>query len=305
VYKINGSEQRKAQNSKRKTKAFNFALSAGCFALTLIFSACSPQRFFYYPNRTLYVDPDKVGLHPELVQYPSLDGKLLTALYFKTDQRPKGTIVHFHGNFGNVSNHFPLSLFLLKYGFDVLAFDYEGYGASEGRPTPKNLVEDGIASVRYAQAHLRSPSAGVAIFGQSVGGAAAIVVAAEEPLVKAALIEAAFSGHAAMARAALKRNILTWPLYPFAPLFMNRSYDPIRFVGRISPRPVFFIHGDQDRIVPVQMSKELYERAIEPKKLWIVPGAGHLEPHHLAGVEYEKAVADFFTTALSTGTKPN
>lgn len=266
---------------------------------------CSPTRFFYYPNRTLYVDPDKVGLHPELVQYSSLDGKLLTALYFKTDQTPKGTIVHFHGNYGNVSNHFPLSLFLLKYGFDVLAFDYEGYGASEGRPTPKNLVDDGIASVRYAQVHLRGPAAGVAVFGQSLGGAAAVVVAAEEPLVKAALIEAAFTGYADMARAALKRNILTWPLYPFAPLFMNHTYDPIRFVGRISPRPVFFIHGDQDRIVPVQMSKVLYEKAGEPKKLWIISGAGHLEAHRKAGADYEKAAADFFTTALSTGTKPN
>src|SRR5438105_4764433 len=95
---------------------------------------CSPQRFFYYPNRVLYVDPDRIGLHPELVRYPSLNGKELTALFFKTDQKPKGTIVHFHGNYGNVSSHFPLSLFLLKYGFDVLAFDYEGYGGSQGTP---------------------------------------------------------------------------------------------------------------------------------------------------------------------------
>ena len=169
-------------------------------------AGCSPQRFFYYPNRVLYVDPDRIGLHPELVRYPSLDGKELTALYFKTDQKPKGTIVHFHGNFGNMSNHFPLSLFLLKYGFDVLAFDYEGYGGSDGTPSPKHLLEDGIASVRYAQAHLREGASGVAIFGQSLGGATAIVVAAKEPLVKAAVIEAAFTSHAAMARAMLKRH---------------------------------------------------------------------------------------------------
>src|SRR5882724_9971453 len=126
----------------------------------LFLAGCSPQRFFYYPNRTLYVDPDKIGLHPDLVEYPSLNGKKLTALFFKTDQKPKGTIVHFHGNYGNVSSHFPLAVFLLKYGFDVLSFDYEGYGASEGQPTPKHLVEDGIASVRYAQTHLRNPATG-------------------------------------------------------------------------------------------------------------------------------------------------
>jgi fermentation-respiration switch protein FrsA (DUF1100 family) len=267
--------------------------------LPLVFLGCSPQRFFYYPNRHLYVDPDKVGLHPELVQYPSLNGKMLTALYFKTDQKPKGTIVHFHGNFGNVSNHFPLSLFLLKYGFDVLTFDYEGYGASEGRPSPKNLVEDGIASVRYAYAHRRDPATGVVVFGQSLGGATAIVVAAKEPLVKGAVIEAAFTSHAAMVRAALGRHLLTWPLYPFAPLFVNHSLDPLRFVAEISPRPVFFIHGDQDGIVPVEMSKKLYAKALEPKKLWIVPGAGHLEIRKKMGSDYEEAIAAFLSKAIS------
>jgi fermentation-respiration switch protein FrsA (DUF1100 family) len=265
----------------------------------LFLAGCSPQRFFYYPNRALYVDPDQLGLHPELVQYPSLNGKKLTALYFKTDQKPKGTIVHFHGNFGNLSNHFPLALFLLKQGFDVLAFDYEGYGASEGHPSPQNLVDDGIASVRYAQAHLRDHATGVAVFGQSLGGSIAIVVTAQEPLVKAAVIEAAFSGHAAMMRDVLGRHILTWPLYPFMPLFVNRSLDAVRYVDLISPRPIFFIHGDKDEIVPVRMSKALFEKAKEPKKLWIVPGAGHLEIHKMKGKEYEDEVAGFLATALA------
>jgi fermentation-respiration switch protein FrsA (DUF1100 family) len=285
-----------------RSKRLNLALlllRAKACVLGVFLVGCSPQRFFYYPNRNLYVDPDQIGLHPDLVRYPSLNGKELVALYFKTNQKPKGTIVHFHGNFGNVSNHFPLSLFLLKYGFDVLAFDYEGYGVSEGKPSPKHLLEDGIASVRYAQAHLREGAAGVAVFGQSLGGATAIVVTAQEPLVKAAVIEAAFTGHAAMARAVLKRHWLTWPLYPIAPLFMNHSLDPILFVARISPRPVFFIHGDQDTIVPMAMSQELYQKAKEPKKLWIVPGANHLESRKKAGAQYEQAVADFFTAALS------
>jgi uncharacterized protein len=286
-------------NAERRAITFGVLRLAFC-VLSFSFLGCSPQRFFYYPNHHLYVDPDRVGLHPELVRYPSLNGKELTALYFRTDQKPKGTIVHFHGNFGNVSNHFPLALFLLKYGFDVLAFDYEGYGASAGTPSPKHLVEDGIASVRYAQAHLRDGAAGVAVFGQSLGGATAIVVTAQEPLVKGAVIEAAFSSHAAMARASLGRHVITWPLYPFAPLFMNHSYDPIRYVDRISPRPVFFIHGDLDTIVPMRMSQELFQKAKEPKKLWIVPGADHLEPRKKAGVEYEQAVADFFTAAIET-----
>src|SRR5258706_15309808 len=103
-----------------------------------------------------------------------------------------------------------------------------------------------------------------------------------------------------MARAAPGRHVLTWPLYPFASLFVNHSWDAIKFVDRISPRPVFFIHGDQDSIVPVRMSKMLYEKAKEPKKLWIVPGAGHLEPRKKEAKHYEEEIAEFFDKAFGS-----
>lgn len=267
-------------------------------SIVLFMAGCSPQRFFYYPNRNLYHDPDKLGVPAQLVHYPSLNGKKLYALYFKTEKEPQGTIVHFHGNFGNVSNHFPLALFLLKDGFDVLSFDYQGYGASEGNPSPKNLVDDGIASVRWAQAHLRSSGTAVGVFGQSLGASTAIVVTAKEPLVKALVAESPFLGHAPMARDVLKRHILLWPAYPIAPLFVNRSLDAIRWVDKISPRPLLLVHGDRDRTVPVWMSKDLHKKAKEPKRLWIVEGADHLQPRAKAGTRYDKEVTDFFQEAF-------
>jgi fermentation-respiration switch protein FrsA (DUF1100 family) len=268
-----------------------------CFAL----AGC--QGFFYFPNHHLYADPATIGLNYEIVQYPSLNGKKLYGLYFRTNRKPKGTVVHFHGNFGNVSNHFLLSMFLVRNGFDVLIFDYEGYGASEGKPDPAATVRDGIASVRYAKDHLRDPSTGVAVFGQSIGGAVAVVVAAREPIVKAAVIEAAFSSYRSMTRAALGRHIFTWPMYPIAPLFVCRGYDPEAEIARISPRPIFLIHGDRDEIIPCRMSERLYAKAREPKKLWIVPGAGHLALPLSERGRYEKDISDFFTAAIKDSGK--
>ena len=271
-------------------------------AFVLIFftlcTGCSPQRFFYFPNRALYLEPEKMGLAYTTVSYPSLNGKTLYALWFQTSEPPKGTVVHLHGNYGNVSNHFPLSIFLLKEGFDVLVVDYQGYGASEGTPNPRRTMEDGIASVRYAQAHLRDPKTGVVLFGQSLGGATAILVAAKEPLVKAVVLEAPFSSYRSMARDVLKRHVWTWPFYPIAPLFLGSTYDPIRYIDQISPRPLFLIHGDHDTVVPVWMSHALYEKAREPKKLWIVPGADHLACHRVAGEQYVKDIAEFFSKTL-------
>jgi len=271
------------------------------FVLSLFtLQACSIQRFFYYPNRNLYVDPERVGLPYEVVHYPSLNGKTLYGVYFPAVGPAKGTIVHFHGNYGNISNHFPLALFLVRGGFNVLAFDYEGYGASEGKPTPEHLLEDGIASIRYAQE--RDKTLKVGVFGQSLGGATAIQVAAKELLVRGAVIEAAFSSQRRMARAVLKRSFFTWPLYPIAPLFLTTHYDAADSVAAVSPRPILFIHGDADRIVPIAMSQDLYAAAQEPKTLWIVPGAGHLEC--VKSADYKDRVIAFFAKTLQKPVNP-
>jgi uncharacterized protein len=267
----------------------------------LLLSGCSPQNLFYYPNRNLYGDPSAMGIPYETVQYPSLNGKKLWAIYIPTDQPPKGTIVHFHGNFGNVSNHFPLSIFLVKNGFDVIAFDYQGYGASEGRPTPKNTLEDGIATIRYAQQRSRHPKAGVGVFGQSLGGAVGVVTTAKEPLVKAAVIEAAFASYSSMAQTALRRSAWTWIFSWIAPVFLSHRYDAEDYVDQISPRPVLFIHGDKDKVVPMTMSEKLYQKAREPKQLWIMKGAGHLEGRR-TGKTYQETVVGFFEKALATST---
>jgi uncharacterized protein len=261
-------------------------------------SGCSPHRFFYFPNRTLYADPEAMGYKYETVQYPSLNGKKLWAIFIPTKKAPRGTVVHFHGNYGNISNHFPLSIFLIKHGFDVLIFDYQGYGASEGRPSPENAAQDGIATLRYALDHLRDPQTGVAAFGQSLGGAAAIVAVAQEPRVKGAVIEAAFSSYSQMAKEALRRSAWTWLFSFLVPGFLNRHYNPEDYVARISPRPLFFIHGDKDTIVPVHMSQDLFAKVKDPKKIWIIPGANHLEGKRRAGAAYEEEIVKFFSEVL-------
>jgi fermentation-respiration switch protein FrsA (DUF1100 family) len=274
-------------------RAWGAALAGAC-----LLAGCSPQSLFYYPNNKLYLEPAALKIEYEQLSFPSLNGKKIWAILMKTAQKPRGTVVHLHGNFGNLSNHFPLSAFLLQYGFDVLVVDYQGYGASEGSPSPRNTVEDGIAAVRFAQAHLRTPGSGVVLFGQSLGGAVGVDVAAREPLVRAAVIEAGFSSYSRMGAEALQRHFWSWP-FSFIAYTIGRSFDPIKQVAEISPRPLFFIHGDRDAVVPVHMSRDLYEKAKEPKRLWIVPGADHLGCRQVAGGTYERDVVAFFQDALA------
>lgn len=271
-------------------------------ALVLFPSACSPSRLFYHPNNVLYLDPHKLNYDYEMMQFTSLNGKKLFGLLFRTKQDPKGIVVHLHGNYGNVSNHFLGSYYLVNYGFDVLIIDYEGFGGSEGTPNPKRTIEDGRGAVRFAETLNRNPKGGVVLLGQSLGGAVAIPVMAEEPEVKAAVIEASFPSYRAIARDVTKRSAWTWLAYPIYPFLLPTKYDPIRYLDKIPPRPIFFIHGTTDRVIPMKMTQILFAKAKEPKSVWYIEGADHIEGRRKLGEVYEKRVADFFTKALIDAT---
>lgn len=277
--------------------------SAAVLCALLVLSGCRAEGVFYYPNKVLYADPHQAGLEFEIVNYPTLNGKKITGLLFRTKQEPKGIIVHLHGNFGNVSNHFPLSVFLLRYGFDLLIVDYQGYGGSEGRPSPRGTVDDAVASLRYAASVDRGK--GVGLFGQSIGAAIAAVAGAEEPLAAGVVLEAGFSRYRDITASVLKRSWLTWPVaFVFPPLFVRRRWDPVDYVGKIAPRPVLIIHGTADKTIPLRMARELFDRARDPKELWIIDGAQHLGYRRQEGKAYEERVAGFFAGAFAKSAPP-
>ena len=133
-------------------------------------SACS--HLFYQPDSILYYDPK--ADHQEFVQLSisTSDSVLLSAWLFKTKQKStKGTFIHFHGNAQNMSAHLIFSHWLTSYGYNVLAFDYRGYGASQGIPDQDGLVRDGQAVLKYAMEHPDIKQGPFMILGQSLGGA--------------------------------------------------------------------------------------------------------------------------------------
>ena len=58
---------------------------------------------------------------------------------------------------------------------------------------------------------------------------------------------------------------------------MRDGYDPIDYVARIAPRPLFIMHGTADTVVPAAMAHRLYEAAGEPKAIWLIEGAEHYQ----------------------------
>ena len=264
--------------------------------LPLLLAGCV-QSMFYYPDDVRYETPDALGVRYESVQFNSADGTRLSGWFLPAEGRtnPKearGTVVHFHGNAQNMSTHWRFVAWLPKQDYNVLVFDYRGYGQSEGKPAPKGVFEDANAALNYVRTRSDVDPDRLLVFGQSLGGtnAIAVVGSGNRAGVKAAAIESTFYSYSSIANEKFKG----------AGLLVSDTYAASKYVAAVSPIPLLFIHGTADQVIPVEHSRRLLADAREPKRLIEVPGAGHLEPMtgQRFGHAYRKALTEFFDAAL-------
>jgi fermentation-respiration switch protein FrsA (DUF1100 family) len=128
----------------------------------------------------------------------------------------------------------------------------------------------------------------VFVFGQSLGGANAIVAVAKKnfPQIRAIVVEGTFYSYRTQARdmmmATTREKIgnvpcLSLQIWPISFLTVTNSYSPGEYIDRVSPIPVLLIHCLQDSIVSYRHSERLYEAAKEPKQLWLIDGCSHVE----------------------------
>ncbi len=234
---------------------------------------------FYHPDQVEYLTPENAGQKYEDVYFPSLDGTRLHGWFVPASGKPKATIVHFHGNAQNLSAHYPLVAWLPRHGYNVFTFDYRGYGKSEGDPGREGIHQDARAALDYIASRKDTGSPDLIILGQSLGGAVAIVAAAEKKRnIKAIVIESTFSSYRNIAGEKARAIPGSGPVLGSAPsLLATSGYDPIDYVAELSPIPLLFIHGTDDRVIPIWHSQQLYDKAGEPRQFWVLNGGNHLE----------------------------
>ncbi len=255
------------------------------FAILLVcLSSCS--SLLYYPTRSLHFDPARLELKPEEVYFPSKNGNKLFGWYF-SQPKPKGLIILFHGNAENLSSHYLSVVWLLKHGYNLFVFSYQGYGRSEGSPNPRNTVEDGIAALEWA----KQKNLPVAVIAQSLGGAIAMRSLVEMPdrtFVKYFVVDSSFLSYRAMARRVMSRSLLTWPLQWLGWLVMSDTWAPQDRVSEISPIPMLVIHGENDPVVEFEMGEEIFAHSKEPKEFWKIPRGGHTDIFTIQPESYKK-----------------
>ncbi len=253
---------------KRLISSFAFI-----YAAILLFIYFYSDRMIFLPQPSGYEDGD------DILKIETEDGIYISALYLPKTEA-KFTILHSHGNAEDIGD---LREFLEEFnnkGFSVFAYDYHGYGTSEGRPSEKNTYRDIEAAYKYIVEELGIPANRIIALGRSVGAGAAVELAREHE-VAGLILESAFTS--ALCAAMRIR------LFPF---------DKFNNIGKIKEVdcPVLVIHGKADSIIPIRHGERLFEEANEPKTHFWVERAGHNDLALVAGDSYWDAIAKFAGT---------
>ena len=264
-----------------------FILVFICLLTLPLLSSCL-NNSFYQPNQTLYEIPEQYGLQYEEVFFKSKDGTMLHGWFIPAVRDAVGTVIHFHGNFANLTYYFKQIYWIPSQNFNVFTFDYRGYGRSEGVPSRLGIYEDSVAAIKYIMSKPGIDHNNVFVFAQSLGGANAIVAIAKNdfPKIRAIAVEGTFYSYRKEAQdkmiSAVQNKIGNIPclsihirLISF--LAVTDSHSPGDFIDQVSPIPILLIHCTKDSFVSYHHSEWMYERANEPKYVWVIKGCNHLQ----------------------------
>lgn len=248
----------------------------------------------FHPTREPWGGRWKLPRGAEDVWFEVAGGTRLHGWFVRAARQPSSaTVIYMHGNGGNVSYLDWMGESLADRGFDVLLFDYRGYGRSGGEVSDeRGIYEDADAAYDYVTKTRGVPAEKVVLYGQSLGTAAAVDVAARKPC-GAVILESGFSSASDMAA-----TILPW-LPRFAHRLVRNRFDSVRKLPAVRC-PVLVSHGDRDELIPVEHGRKLFAAAPEPKRLVIVRGAGHNNLSIIGSVPYMNDVSDFIRDALQT-----
>jgi fermentation-respiration switch protein FrsA (DUF1100 family) len=240
-----------------------------------LFAYFLSDSMIFLPHPSSYKDS------PEVIKITTNSGKKISAVYL-ANPAAKFTFLVSHGNAEDLGDDRYWLEDLRRGGFNVFAYDYEGYGTSEGKPSEAALYEDEAAAYEYLAVNLNTPPDRIIIFGRSVGTGPATYIAAKRPSAGLILQSPFVSAFRVLTRI---------PLLPFDK-FPNHKY--IRHVHS----PVLVMHSHADSVIAFWHGQKMFDLANEPKQAFWAKTPDHNEMDLVPG--YIGALQSFAATLEKT-----
>ena len=252
------------------------------FFLPVAFLILSCNQLFYHPDSVIYQSPGSLRkIEIRSIWVKSKDCQL-HSWHIKSGQKdPFGTVLHFHGNAQNLTAHIWFSYWLTHFGFDLIIFDYSGFGKSTGKPDQIQLANDGQAMISWGL-NSEAVTRPLFILGQSLGGRVSVTslnqLNAQKQLsdnIGGIILDSSFHSYRDLARMKLSEFWLTWPFQiPLSWLVSDQS-DPDFMSKEVADLPLLAFHSKHDPVVPLEAGMDLYKQFNHPSKIEILEESGH------------------------------
>ncbi len=192
------------------------------------------------------------------------DGAILNGLHFKT-QNPKGVILYFHGNAGDLQRWGEIAQFFVEKNHDVIVMDYRGYGKSTGKKSMQALYDDAQDWYKYALEKYEENK--IRVYGRSLGTTFATYVASKNNPYKLILESPFYS--------VLDVGKNRFPFLPVKAL-LHYTFPTYRYINDVNC-PIVIYHGTDDTVIDYQEGERLFNfiKNLDSKQFISVPGGNH------------------------------
>lgn len=260
------------------------------------------------PRSRLKHTPKEFGATFEDVLFPSRDGTRLSGWFVPaSDPQPHGVVILCHGMMANRSDMLSWAESLWRNSFSLLLFDFRANALSEGDRCTAGCYEpwDLQGAVDYVETRPDCVGLPLGVFGFSMGGATAILTAAEDERIQAVGTHGAYATLDGAIQQRCKHHF--GPLAPIAERIILRVGDrrqwfvqppsniaPIKAVPDLKDRPLLLLHGEKDPIVPANHARSLYNATSGPVELHLLPRSRHKRINRKIRPEAHARVVAFF-----------
>jgi uncharacterized protein len=260
---------------------------------------------FPYLPRDLGGAPD-LDREARRVRVPLPDGDALDGWLLAPDQPAVVMVLHGYGR--DHARAWRYGAFLHAAGYGVLTVDFRSSRGRRRLPTTlgHHEIVDAQAALDWLRAQPELRDHAVGLLGESLGGAVSLLLAADNPVVRAVVVDGAFA-HATLA---LEDSSQRWARLPRGTARVARAFGRVatgRDMGaadveaaaaRLTDRPLFLIHAMRDNRFSTENAQRLWWAAGSKDPLWLIPGAGHNEGWLRHPAEYQRLVLAFFERHL-------
>jgi fermentation-respiration switch protein FrsA (DUF1100 family) len=276
---------------RRSLKGF-LALLCVLYIVVCVFFY-SQQDHLAFPAPTTYAQrsPADLGLPFEDLHIPVNASEQIHAWWIPASLPSDQVLLYFHGNGYVLEQAVNGDVGALhSLGANLLMVDYRGYGSSSpGTASEKRVFQDARAAFRYLISQRKVPTHDIISVGRSIGTGPATEIAKEHPEAGGLILISPFTSTTDIAKT-------MWYLAPLPlRLISHNKLDNLAKIDAVHV-PLFITVGSEDRLTPAAMAQALLEKANQPKRLYLSPGADHDGIFKIGEQDLEAQMSAFLQT---------